>query len=173
MSDQPLDALTISEYLCEVADELDDHDSQRTVIVAGGALLALHGLREATRDVDSVLQLDKELQGAVVRVAARHDLAPKWLNDSAAAFVPATFNIEDCELILDRASLLVLGAPLDQVFLMKLFASRAIDTDDLETLWPHCTFESPELAVEAFYAAYPFEEPDRHLAEHLRVILNL
>jgi len=172
VSDQPLDAQVIADYLREVADELTD-DSQRTVIVAGGALLALHGLRDATRDVDSVRKLDEELEGAVATVADRHDLAPRWLNDSAAAFVPATFKVEECEEILARPSLLVLGAPLDQVFLMKLFASRAVDTDDLEVLWPHCTFGSPEAAVEAFYEAYPLEEPDRNLAAHLRLILNL
>ncbi len=64
MSDQPLDARTIGQYLSEVADELAGA-SQRAVIVAGGALLALHGLRESTRDVDSVLRIDNELETAV------------------------------------------------------------------------------------------------------------
>lgn len=53
MPERLLDAGAIERYLGEVADELPHSGSQRTVIVVGGALLAWHGLREATRDVDS------------------------------------------------------------------------------------------------------------------------
>ncbi|HEY9378579.1 MAG TPA: hypothetical protein VIQ02_15995 [Jiangellaceae bacterium] len=42
------------------------------------------------------------------------------MNDSAAAFLPATFEPDECEALLDRRTLRVLGAPFDQVFLMKL-----------------------------------------------------
>jgi hypothetical protein len=41
---------------------------------------------------------------------------------------------------------------------------------DIERIWPHCTFGSEEEAVEAFYAAYPLENPDEFLADHLRNI---
>lgn len=51
---------------------------------------------------------------------------------------------------------------------MKLFASRATDVDDLEVLWEHCTFTSPEAAAEAFHAGYPHLEPDPFLADHVR-----
>lgn len=71
-------------------------------------------------------------------------------------------------VLLDHPALLVLGAPLEQVFLMKPFASRAADTDDLEALWPRCAFESPEEAADAFHQAYPHLEPDEHLAELIR-----
>ena len=50
------------------------------MIVVHGALLALHGLRESARDVDSVQRLDEELAAAVARVASRRDLASRWLN---------------------------------------------------------------------------------------------
>ena len=170
MSDQPLDAATIERLLGEVANELGDGPEQ-TVIVVGGALLALHGLREATRDVDSVERVGPELRAAIARVATRHDLAPRWLNDSASSFLPATFDRRECSEIMTRRSFRVLGAPLDQVFLMKLFASRALDTDDLEALWPCCSFGSPEAAAAAFYQAYPLEERDQHLADHIRAII--
>jgi hypothetical protein len=93
------------------------------------------------------------------------------LNDSAAAFLPATFEVADCEVLINRPTLRVLGAPFDQVFLMKLYASRAADTEDLEALWPRCSFDSPEVAVAAFYAAYPLEERDEFLADHIRSII--
>ena len=167
MSDLPLDASDIQRLVGEVADELLEEEPQRTVIIVGGALLALHGLRAATRDVDSARRLDDGLARAVARVAARHGLAPKWLNDSAAPFLPATFREDECDLILERPSLRVLGAPLDQVFLMKLYASRAIDTDDLAVIWPGCSFESAEAAAEAFYEAYPLVERDPFLPRHI------
>lgn len=72
------------------------------------------------------------------------------VDDSAAAFLPATFELSDCEVLLDGPALHVLGAPFDQVFLMKLNASRAADTDDLVAIWPLGSFESPEAAAEAF-----------------------
>lgn len=53
MPDRPLGADAIEHLLGEVADELPDDGRQRQFVVAGGALLALHGLRDATRDVAS------------------------------------------------------------------------------------------------------------------------
>lgn len=171
MSDRPLDSSAIARYVDELADELEGK-GQRTIVVVGGALLAWHGLRDATQDVDSLVALDAALVAAVERVAARHDLAPKWLNSAAAAYVPATFEPKDCQILLDRPSLRVLGAPWNQVFLMKLYASRAVDADDMEAIWPHCTFASPEAVVDLFYEAYPMEERDPHLADHIRDVVG-
>lgn len=168
MPDRLLDADAIVQYVTEVAEEVIDDGNRRALVIVGGALLAWHHLRSATRDVDSVVRLDEVLIDAVERVASRHDLAPRWLNDAASAFLPTTFDIDSCSVLLDHPALLVLGAPIDQVFLMKLFASRAADTDDLEVLWPLSTFVSTEAAVDAFYEAYPHEKHDPHLAEHLR-----
>lgn len=133
--------------------------------------MAWHDLRASTRDVDSATRLDVALVDAVERVAARHRLAPKWLNDAAAGFRPATLVDDDCEVLVATDRLRVLGAPYDQVFLMKLNASRAADTDDLIALWPLCSFATPERAVDAFYEAYPHEERDPYLAESIRAIL--
>ena len=170
MPDDLLDANAIAQYLDEVTRELGS-GTQRSIVMVGGAFLAWHGLRDATRDIDSVTRLDSEVAAAAGRVADTHDLAGDWLNDSAAAFRTATFDEAKCQVLLDHPRLLVLAAPFEEVFLMKLYASRAADTDDLEALWPHCHFTSPEAAVEAFYEAYPLEEHDPHLAEHLRAIL--
>jgi len=74
-------------------------------------LLDANGLRDATRDVDSAKLLDAEIKSAVAVVATRHDLAPRWLNDSAAGFRPPTLREADCETLLDHPRLLALGAP--------------------------------------------------------------
>lgn len=100
MSDQLLHAETIRAYLTEVAGELIDRQPQ-TLIVVGGALLALLDLRGATRDVDTVDRLDDETKAAVERVAARHGMAPRWLNDSSAAFRPQTLDRDQCTTILE------------------------------------------------------------------------
>lgn len=168
VSEDPLDAATVKQHIEEVAAELSESSGQRVLVIAGGALLAWHGLRDVTNDVDCVTRLDDQLRTAVHAVAQRRGLAPRWLNDAAVAYLPATFQEDDCTVMLDHPALLVLGAPLEQVFLMKLFASRARDTDDLEVLWRHCAFESPEQAADAFHQAYPHLEPDENLADLVR-----
>ena len=165
-----LDADAIRALLLEVAEELAG--ARVEVVIVGGALLALHGLRDATRDVDTVRAIDDQLEAAVARVAERHDLAPKWLNDRSRPFLPATFDAEDCEILLDHPALLVMGAPMDQVFLMKVHAGRAVDADDLVRLWPQCSFGTPDAAAVAYAAAYPHEPPDLRLADWIASVLR-
>jgi hypothetical protein len=95
VSEDLLDASTIRRYLDEVADELVG--DQHVLVLVGGALLAIRGIREATRDVDSGLRLEVDVVAAVARVAARHDLAPKWLNDSAAVTRETVTTRKRCE----------------------------------------------------------------------------
>ncbi len=168
-----LAAQDILEALRELADELGPGPARHTLVLAGGSVMALHGLRAATRDVDCVAQLDKELKAAAGRVGQRRGLEPgHWLNASAAAWRPQTLHEADCQVVLDHPRLLVLGAPLRQVFLMKLVSLRVRDADDLAVLWPHAGFATPEQAVAALYGqAYPGEEPDEHLADFLRAKL--
>ncbi|MGQ0831668.1 MAG: DUF6036 family nucleotidyltransferase [Microthrixaceae bacterium] len=170
MSDPALNGGDITGLLLELANQLAP-GTRRTIVVVGGALLALHGLREATRDVDTVTAVDEELIGAIERVADLHGLAPRWLNDRARPFLPATFDEGGCEILVDHHALLVLGAPMDQVFLMKLFASRAADVEDIEVMWKHCSYETPEDAAQAFHDAYPHLERDEHLAAFIRRII--
>lgn len=54
-------------------------------------MLAIRGLREATRDVGTASGISQQLHGAATRVADRYDLAPGWLNSNAAGFVPYSF----------------------------------------------------------------------------------
>lgn len=170
MSDRLLDAAAIAGLLDEVASELPD-DEQRTLLLVDGALLAWHALRKSTPDVDSGHRIDEVVADSVERVGRRRGLSPRWLNDSAAANLPAGVDTKRCDILVDRASLRVLGLPLDQLLLMKLNASRASDTDGIEALWPHCSYPTAEAAAEAFYDAYPLEARDPYLADHLRTII--
>lgn len=58
-----------------------------------------------TRDVDSIRPLDDELRRAIHVIAERHGLAANWLNDHAAAWAPATMDISDCEVVVERPGL--------------------------------------------------------------------
>lgn len=99
-------------------------------------------------------------------------MAPRWLNDSASGFRPSGFDPTTCDVLLERDTLVVIGAPANQIFLMKLNAARATDTADLRAIWPLCTFESPEAAVEAFYEAYPLEGRDEYYADFVHAIVE-
>lgn len=130
----------------------------------GGALLAWYGLRDTTLDVDSLRKIDTELRVAVEFVAARHGLRIDWLNDNAAPFAPTTFQETDCAVLLEHPRLMLLGAPLDQVFLMKLYRLNAQDYEDLVKIWRLCSFESPDQAAVQFGEAYPHLPQDPYLA---------
>ena len=80
-----LGAEQIRKFLVEMAELLGPDGEVCTVVVVGGSVLALHELREATRDVDCISRLDEQLRIAASEVARRHDLSPHWLNDNAAA----------------------------------------------------------------------------------------
>ena len=162
MIGSPLGPTEIREYLTEVAGTLAPAGPRHTVVIVGGALLAWHGLRAATRDVDSVRRLDEELQEAVRAVALRHDLAPAWMNDASGAFTPLTLNEADCETLIDLPRLLVLGAPLLQVFVMKMLAARDSDHDDLVALWPRLGM-TPEAVLDEFTRAFPAAPEDEFL----------
>src|SRR4051794_21092110 len=51
-SDTPFTGEQIAALVAEVADALRAGDRRHTIIVAGGSLLAWHGLRDTTVDVD-------------------------------------------------------------------------------------------------------------------------
>lgn len=162
----------ILSYLSEVADELLARDVVCRLVVVGGSYLALHDLRESTADVDSLTKLTDEVRAVVREVGERHGLRASWLNDSAMTFAPAGLELEQCEVLYEHSNLTVLGPPADQVFLMKLLASRAPDHDDMTVLWPRCGFSDAHAAVDAYYSAYPFEERDPYLVDYVQQIAD-
>ncbi len=161
----PLDGEAIRGLIDEVIDVLDESGVQHTVIVVGGSLLAWHHLRDTTLDVDSVRQLAGEVRDAVRSVAARHELASDWLNDSAAAFATHSLEVANCEVLRNHPRLLVLGAPLREVFLMKLHRADPQDLIDMQTIWPRISdqFDSANDIVTAYYEAYPLQQQDEYL----------
>jgi hypothetical protein len=171
-----LDREEIVDSLAEVAALLAAWLPDRAptvLIVVGGSYMALRGLRHATADVDTVTRLQVTVRDAVNVVARRRHLRPNWLNDYAQPFTPVGLRHDMCDVLLDLPSLRVLGPPPDCIFLMKLYAGRAPDFDDMVTLWPLCTFASASEAAERFVAAYPQAPPDPDLIPYIAEIAEI
>ncbi len=162
-----LDGTEIRRLLEGVAAALIGPGDCHTVIVVGGSLLAWHGLRETTADVDSIRPIDNELREAVREVATRNGLAVDWLNDSAAAFAPVTLVLDSCHVLFEHGRLRVLGASFRDVFLMKLRRAFPQDLDDMRVVWPLVVpgFRSAKDLVETFHEAFPLEQQDEYLAQ--------
>ena len=95
----------IRAVLIEVGQRLAAQRMRGTVVIAGGSFLALNGWRaEGTRDVDAVTRLDDAVRAAAAEVAGVHGFTLDWLNDRALAFVPATFDVEQCAVLIDSAA---------------------------------------------------------------------
>ncbi len=172
-SGRPLGWKEIEAHLVEVGIELERRCLTRSIIVVGGAYVAYHGARASTTDVDTIYELDDELRGAVATVAERHGLEHDWLNDRARPWRPVTFDPTTCETLMDTGGLRVLAPPPDVVVLMKISAGGRTPNDalDLRALWPSTRFTTADQAVDAFYAAYPNEEPDPYLADWIRTVI--
>src|SRR5262245_32876591 len=143
------------------------------LVVVGGSYMALRGLRASTADVDTVSDLIVTVRDAVNVVARRRHLRPNWLNDYAKPFTPVGLPFDDCDVLYDHPALRLLGPPPDWIFLMKLYAGRAPDIDDLVALWPLSGFTSPDEAAKRFAAAYPHMPPDDDLIELLEDIAEM
>jgi hypothetical protein len=164
-----LDGAQIRALLLEVADEIPDGPVHE-VVLAGGALLALHGLRGSTVDVDSVRALDGAVRDAVGAVAARRGLGAHWLNDAARPFLPSTVDLAACDVLIEHGRLRVLGLPWRDLFAMKLYSARTRDVEDLRAVWPHCGFVDAAAAVAHFRRAYPDEPEDPYLEEFVAAL---
>src|SRR5215510_9429568 len=126
----------------ELAEELDRLGASADVVMVGGSWMLWHSRRASTGDVDSARRFDADLSGAVIRVGARHDLRPGWLNDAAAPYWPAGASYDDCEVVYERDSLVVRTPRPEVIFVMKLYRADPQDREDLISLWPLCHFES-------------------------------
>lgn len=167
-----LDGDHIRQLVADLAKRLRASNAENRIIIAGGALLAWHGLRESTHDVDSLTYLDGDIQHAIRDVAADHDLAPNWLNHNARPFTPATLESDTCGLLFDERNLVVCGVPLHMLFLMKLDRAAPNDVDDMVTLWPliEAKFQGIDDIVEQYYAAYPLARFDEFLGRFVEDI---
>jgi hypothetical protein len=163
------DRTTILAHLEELNTELAGVGASRVeLLVVGGSYLALRDLRRATRDIDTARRLGDDARRAAATIAERHQLSSQWLNDESEAFLPADFDDARADVVVEHSHLIV-GVPHpDDVFVMKLNASRGEgDLADMIRLWPRCSFRSAAEAVARYATAYPREVDDPDLAEYV------
>lgn len=97
--------------------------------IVGGAALLLHGvLDRATGDIDARYASGEAVEEVAADIARQYGLPAKWLNRSAAAFLP-----DDAHWIAGPAgtSSAVKLADLPTLAAMKMAAERSKDIEDL------------------------------------------
>ena len=156
----------------ELARELDELGTAVDVVMVGGSWMLWHSQRASTRDVDSARRFDADVKGAIKRVGSRHDLREGWLNDAASPFWPSDASYADCEVVFERAALVVRTPSPDVIFVMKLYRADPQDREDLISLWPLCSFAGPATAADAFTSAYPHAPDDEYLVNYIADVVR-
>lgn len=169
---QALNVEQIRVLVAELAERLRESSTEYRLVIAGGALLAWHGLRDSTHDVDSLTYLDEAIRTKIADIAAERDLASNWLNHNARPFTPATLETESCKEIFRTSSLSLLGVPLHLLFLMKLDRANPADVADMIELWPLVRrhFSSFNDVARQYYEAYPLAQEDEYLTSFIAEI---
>ena len=137
----------IVELLTELGRRLAMRGVHADLYVVGGAAMALQfHARDATRDVDAVFRPPVEVAEVAREIAAERHLDPRWLNSSAAAFLPEGERVGP--VMLDVPGLSVASAPAEHLLAMKLAAGRmGRDLDDLATLLDVLGIDDPHEAA--------------------------
>lgn len=162
-----MDRLEIVEALEQLGKRLEE---EVEITVAGGAaLLMAFDLERGTVDVDAVEAvpgLDEAFRRAIREVAEEMELAPNWLNDSAKGYVGvlASGYRKRRRHVGDFGRLRVHALGRRDLILLKLFAMRAKDVEDLRELKP--TVEEIEF-VRRNLERLSRIRPDRALAMQL------
>ena len=111
--------------LDSLAGEIKPHKSRTEILmVGGGALVLLYGVRVSTRDLD-VLIVSTDQKTEVLR-AAKHvaktlALPEDWLNEAAKGYI---YNVALGDVVFDAPSLVVWASAPEQLLAMKLMSWR-------------------------------------------------
>jgi hypothetical protein len=164
----------IVRLLRAVNEQLEELCAEKQImVVVGGSSLALMGLRESTRDIDLVTEIDDSLLAAIIQVANAFQISESWMNNSARFFAPGTAIMDRCSVFLDLSKLRIHFLHTDDLFVMKLYASRGpIDFADLVLLWPLCSFADAKSAVNHYWELYEGAYPDEFLEEYVQRIVD-
>ena len=154
-----LDGLRLLDEKAKAAQQLVE------LSIYGGAALAIaFDMREATRDVDAVVNGSPGfLRGAVAEVAAQKGWPEDWLNDGVKGFRSANERMvlmESFQGGADGGLCISLPAP-EYLFAMKCMAMRpegiggSRDISDIEGLARVCGIKSAEHAFDLVESFYP------------------
>ncbi len=116
-------------------------EEMEITIGGGAALILAHGGNRQTGDIDALLStppLDEHLRKLISQVAEEEELPEGWLNDASKGFLEVLGEgfLERRILIRSFVKLTVYCLSRQDLILMKLFAMRATDLEDLKFLDP-------------------------------------
>ncbi len=144
MSDRPgvveLDAEKMRALLDELDERLRDRGIAASIYLVGGAAMALeYGRESLTPDIDAITSHAAVFEEAG-DMATKHGLSDRWLNASAAPWVPP--QPDGATERPTRKGLTVHVAPAQHVLAMKLVSLRRKDRPDIRRLIEHCDMVS-------------------------------
>ena len=151
---RPLKNTEIIELIAEVDHELGDRSGPISIVVVGGAAIALQWGNRTTYDVDVVSDdMPLELRLAVEQVGNRRGIRPDWLNDGVKGFVPV-FS-PSLKAVYEGRNLLVFGADAKYLLAIKLRRSRIVDRIDILFLMELTGLVDEEALFDLVETAYP------------------
>jgi len=156
-----LSAAAIQELLDDVDRRLVAAGRSASVLLVGGAAIALSGLREdrVTRDVDALTREEELLRQVAREVAADRGLPADWLNSRARQWMPP---VPSSLWPVDTSpGLHVVRADDGFLLATKLVAQRRKDADDVVALAERLGLRGASPAVlEAHIRAY-YTDPEQ------------
>ena len=151
-----LSADMLLDLFAEVDAELKEHGEPLSILIVGGAAIALQWGGRWTHDVDVVSEgMTLELRAAVARVGLRRGLRSDWINDAAKLKAASPeIGISPRPLYAgERFS--VYGADARYLLAMKLMSMRPIDRADLPVLLEETGISSEQELFDLVEEAYP------------------
>lgn len=113
----------------DLNNHLVNHGCDATLVIGGGAaIIAAHGSREATKDIDALFQPSQAVRDAASEVASQYDLNKDWLNDGLKGFVDPRNS--GTVPLYKFGNLNVLRFDDETLLAMKLSAARIDDEKD-------------------------------------------
>ena len=151
-----LNADMLLDLFAEVDAELEGHGEPLSILIVGGAAIALQWGGRWTNDVDVVSEgMTSELRAAVAKIGARRGLRSDWINDAAKikAASPEIGLKPQTLYVGKRFS--VYGADARYLLAMKLMSRRPIDRADIPILLEETGISSEEDLLNLVENAYP------------------
>lgn len=142
----------VIELLAELERRLSERGLTASIRVVGGSALLLHGLiNRATEDIDAYYSLQRAVEEIISAMSIEQGLPAKWLNSSAAAFIPENAHWAPAA---DVSLSMVEVADLPTLTAMKLATERDKDIVDLAHLLNALGLSEPRELLEIAYEKY-------------------
>lgn len=144
----------IKRYLKALNDELRKKQVKGEICIVGGATMCLaFDEREATNDIDAVFAPKMVIYKAAKKIAEKHGLSKKWLNNGVKGFIPPDTKFEE---LLSFSHLRVLVAKPEYLLAMKCLSSRTeVDIDDIKFLIRLLKIKKKEDVFSILESVYP------------------